>query len=155
MVRKGNPKNIQAIDDVCGVRAVAGLGTVEEAMFRGLSDKCVAGGKPPLEIVTCPPAPYSTAQRFPDTSNFESLSEMLAAIDWDGRRQVLAVELANRESRSVRTALQEVREAEMTEALGAEKGDGRRDGKGTSRVISGLGSLEPSETNRRSGTSRL
>jgi accessory colonization factor AcfC len=22
MVRKGNPKNIQAIDDVCGVRAV-------------------------------------------------------------------------------------------------------------------------------------
>jgi hypothetical protein len=81
MVRKGNPKNIQAIDDVCGVRAVAGLGTVEEAMFRGLSDKCVAGGKPPLEIVTCPPAPYSTAQRFPDTSNFESLSEMLAAID--------------------------------------------------------------------------
>ena len=81
MVRKGNPKNIQAIDDVCGVRAVAGLGTVEEAIFRGLSDKCVAGGKPPLEIVTCPPAPYSTAQRFPDTSNFESLSEMLAAID--------------------------------------------------------------------------
>ena len=81
MVRKGNPKNIQAIDDVCGVRAVAGLGTVEEAMFRGLSDKCVAGGKPPLEIVTCPPAPYSTAQRFPDTSNFESLFEMLAAID--------------------------------------------------------------------------
>jgi hypothetical protein len=60
MVRKGNPKNIQAIDDVCGVRAVAGLGTVEEAMFRGLSDKCVAGGKPPLEIVTCPPPPYST-----------------------------------------------------------------------------------------------
>jgi hypothetical protein len=44
MVRKGNPKNIQAIDDVCGVRAVAGLGTIEEAMFRGLSDKCVAGG---------------------------------------------------------------------------------------------------------------
>jgi hypothetical protein len=43
MVRKGNPKNIQAIDDVCGVRAVAGLGTIEEAMFRGLSDKCVAG----------------------------------------------------------------------------------------------------------------
>jgi hypothetical protein len=44
MVRKGNPKNIQAIDDVCGVRAVAGLGTIEEAMFRGLSDKCVADG---------------------------------------------------------------------------------------------------------------
>ena len=42
MVRKGNPKNIQAIDDVCGVRAAAGLGTVGEAMFRGLSDKCMS-----------------------------------------------------------------------------------------------------------------
>jgi hypothetical protein len=47
MVRKGNANNIQAIDDVCGVRAVAGLGTVEEAIFRSLSDKCVAGGKSP------------------------------------------------------------------------------------------------------------
>ena len=50
MVRKGNPKNIQAIDDVCGVRAVAGLGTVEEAMFRGLSDKCVGGGLDVLRV---------------------------------------------------------------------------------------------------------
>jgi polar amino acid transport system substrate-binding protein len=42
MVRKGNPKNIHSLDDSCGVRTAAGLGTVEEAMFRGLSDKCVA-----------------------------------------------------------------------------------------------------------------
>jgi polar amino acid transport system substrate-binding protein len=39
----------------CG--AAAGLGTVEEAMFRGLSDKCVAAGKAPLEIVTYPDRP--------------------------------------------------------------------------------------------------
>jgi len=57
MVHKGNPKNIHSIDDACGVRAAAGLGTVEEAMFRGLSDKCVAAGKPPLEIVTYPDRP--------------------------------------------------------------------------------------------------
>jgi len=57
LVRKGNPKNIHSLDDACGVRAAAGLGTVEEAMFRGVSDKCTAAGKPPLEIVTYPDRP--------------------------------------------------------------------------------------------------
>jgi len=57
IVRKGNPKNIHSLDDACGVRAAAGLGTVEYAMFSGLSDKCVAAGKPPLEIVTYPDRP--------------------------------------------------------------------------------------------------
>jgi polar amino acid transport system substrate-binding protein len=57
LVRKGNPKNIRSLDDACGVRAAAGLGTVEEAMFRGLSDKCTAAGKPALEIVTYPDRP--------------------------------------------------------------------------------------------------
>jgi polar amino acid transport system substrate-binding protein len=52
MVKKGNPKNIHSLDDACGVRAAAGLGTVEEAMFRGLSDKCLAAGKPAVELVT-------------------------------------------------------------------------------------------------------
>ncbi len=57
MVHKGNPKNIHSLDDACGVRAAAGLGTVEEAMFRGLSDKCVAAGKKPIELVTYPDRP--------------------------------------------------------------------------------------------------
>src|ERR1700730_7261114 len=52
MVKKGNPKNIHSLDHACGVRAAAGLGTVEEAMFRGVSDKCVAAGKPAVELVT-------------------------------------------------------------------------------------------------------
>jgi polar amino acid transport system substrate-binding protein len=52
MVRKGNPKGIHALDDVCGVSAEAGLGTVEEASFRKVSEKCVASGKPPVEILT-------------------------------------------------------------------------------------------------------
>jgi polar amino acid transport system substrate-binding protein len=52
MVKKGNPKNIHSLDEACGVRAAAGLGTVEEAMFREVSDKCVAAGKPTVELVT-------------------------------------------------------------------------------------------------------
>ena len=52
MVKKGNPKSIHSLDDACGVRAAAGLGTVEEAMFRKVSDKCVAAGKPAIDLVT-------------------------------------------------------------------------------------------------------
>ncbi len=52
MVRKGNPKHIHGLDDLCGLRAAAGLGTVEEASFRQTSAKCVAAGKPPIEIFT-------------------------------------------------------------------------------------------------------
>jgi polar amino acid transport system substrate-binding protein len=52
MVKKGNPKNIHSLDEACGVRAAGGLGTVEEAMFREVSDKCVAAGKPAVELVT-------------------------------------------------------------------------------------------------------
>jgi polar amino acid transport system substrate-binding protein len=57
MVQKGNPKHIMGLDDICGVRATAGLGTVEEAQFRQLSDKCVQNGKKPVEIVTFPDIP--------------------------------------------------------------------------------------------------
>jgi polar amino acid transport system substrate-binding protein len=57
MVQKGNPKHIMGLDDICGVRASAGLGTVEEAQFRQLSDKCVKDGKKAVEIVTFPDIP--------------------------------------------------------------------------------------------------
>jgi len=57
MVQKGNPKHIMSLADICGVRATAGLGTVEEAQFRQLSDKCVKDGKKPVEIVTFPDIP--------------------------------------------------------------------------------------------------
>jgi polar amino acid transport system substrate-binding protein len=57
LVQKGNPKKISSLDDVCGVRATAGLGTTEEAVFRDLSTKCVAAGKQPIEIVTFPDIP--------------------------------------------------------------------------------------------------
>ena len=57
MVQKGNPKHITSLDDVCGVRATAGLGTVEEAQFRQLSGKCVEAGRQQIEIVTFPDVP--------------------------------------------------------------------------------------------------
>lgn len=52
MVRKDNPKHIHALADTCGVRAAAGLGTVEEASLRDTSEKCVAAGKQPIQIFT-------------------------------------------------------------------------------------------------------
>jgi len=60
LVAKGNPKSIKSLDDVCGKRATAGLGTVEEAAFRDLSTKCVAAGKAEISIVTYPDLPGGT-----------------------------------------------------------------------------------------------
>jgi polar amino acid transport system substrate-binding protein len=60
LVAKGNPKNIKSLDDVCGMRATAGLGTVEEAAFRDVSKRCIAGGKTEVGIVTYPDLPGGT-----------------------------------------------------------------------------------------------
>jgi polar amino acid transport system substrate-binding protein len=60
LVAKGNPKSIKSLDDVCGMRATAGLGTVEEVAFRDLSKKCVAAGKKDISIVTYPDMPGGT-----------------------------------------------------------------------------------------------
>ena len=60
IVRKGNPKNILSVADTCGKRAAPILGTVEEKAFRDQSEKCVAAGKPSVEITTYPNAPATT-----------------------------------------------------------------------------------------------
>lgn len=52
VVRKGNPRRITGTDSICGLRAAAGLGTVEEASFRETSAACTAAGRRPLEIFT-------------------------------------------------------------------------------------------------------
>ncbi len=57
LVQKGNPKNIHAITDTCGIRAAAGVGTVEETLLRKTSDTCVTEGKGALEIFTYPDKP--------------------------------------------------------------------------------------------------
>jgi len=52
VLHKGNPKNIRSLDDLCGVRAVAGLGTVEVLLLTNLNQKCTEAGKPAIEINT-------------------------------------------------------------------------------------------------------
>lgn len=52
VVRKGNPKKVTGLDTICGLRAAANLGSVEEASFRRISADCVAAGKPALEVFT-------------------------------------------------------------------------------------------------------
>jgi len=57
MVKAGNPKGIKSMDDVCGNTAAAGVGTVEETTFKQQSDKCVAAGKQPIQLVDYPDIP--------------------------------------------------------------------------------------------------
>jgi polar amino acid transport system substrate-binding protein len=54
LVRKGNPKSIKSMADTCGVRAAAGLGTVEEAAFRDQSQKCTGAGKGAIQQASYP-----------------------------------------------------------------------------------------------------
>jgi polar amino acid transport system substrate-binding protein len=60
LVAKGNPKAIKSMADTCGLRATAGLGTVEENEFRDQSKQCVAAGKKPIDIVLYPDMPGGT-----------------------------------------------------------------------------------------------
>jgi polar amino acid transport system substrate-binding protein len=52
LLQKGNPKHINSLADICGVRALGGLGTIEAAMLQDISKKCSAAGKEPVDIVT-------------------------------------------------------------------------------------------------------
>src|SRR5712671_659610 len=52
LVVKGNPKNIHALGDLCGLTGTTTLGTTQEAMLRDASGKCVAAGKPAVNIIT-------------------------------------------------------------------------------------------------------
>jgi polar amino acid transport system substrate-binding protein len=52
LVAKGNPKNIHVLGDLCGLTATTTLGTTQEAMLRDASSKCVAAGKPAVNIIT-------------------------------------------------------------------------------------------------------
>src|SRR5213593_1492137 len=60
IVKKGNPKKIQGLADTCGLRAAPILGTVEEVAFKEQSAKCVAAGKPAIEVTPYPNAPATT-----------------------------------------------------------------------------------------------
>jgi polar amino acid transport system substrate-binding protein len=60
IVKKGNPKKIKDLGDTCGTRAAPILGTVEDAAFKEQSAKCVAAGKPAVEITPYPNAPATS-----------------------------------------------------------------------------------------------
>lgn len=60
IVKKGNPKGIKSVDDVCGKRAAPILGTVEDKGFQDASAKCVAAGKPAIQITPYPNAPATS-----------------------------------------------------------------------------------------------
>jgi len=60
LVKKGNPKKITSLADLCGLTGTAGLGTVEEAAMRDQSKKCVADGKKEINILTYPDIPSGT-----------------------------------------------------------------------------------------------
>jgi polar amino acid transport system substrate-binding protein len=79
LTKKGNPKNIHAVADTCGMSATAVLGTVEEAAFRDQSKKCVAEGKPEINILTGPDIPAST--RLMQTGRADLYMNDLALID--------------------------------------------------------------------------
>src|SRR5260221_641177 len=50
-------KTINAIGDLCGLAATTTLGTTQEAMLRDTNNKCVAAGKPAVNIITSPDMP--------------------------------------------------------------------------------------------------
>lgn len=54
LVRKGNPKTVRSIEDLCGHTAAAGVGTVEDAMLREQTKKCAEAGKKAINILTYP-----------------------------------------------------------------------------------------------------
>jgi len=60
IVKKGNPKKIKSVEDTCGTRAAPILGTVEDQGFKDQSAKCVAAGKPAIEITPYPNAPATS-----------------------------------------------------------------------------------------------
>ena len=60
IVKKGNPKRIKSIEDTCGMRAAPILGTIEDKAFQDASAKCVAAGKPAIQITPYPNAPATS-----------------------------------------------------------------------------------------------
>ena len=56
VVAKGNPKNINSRDDLCGMNVAVTLGGIQENYAREDSAKCEAAGKPAVNVMTLPTA---------------------------------------------------------------------------------------------------
>ncbi len=86
VLRKGNPKNIKSLADLCGVRALAGLGTVEALLLTNLTQKCATDGKPAIEINTYTDRPSAWQMIETDRADVVlSSTAMATAAAADGR----------------------------------------------------------------------
>jgi len=56
VVATGNPNNIQRQDDLCGLKVAVTLGGFQEGLAKEQAQKCVAAGKPAVEVLTFPTA---------------------------------------------------------------------------------------------------
>ena len=59
LVAKGNPNNVHALTDLCGLNATTQLGTTQEAMLREATSKCLAAGKPAVTLILSQDMPSS------------------------------------------------------------------------------------------------
>jgi polar amino acid transport system substrate-binding protein len=50
MVQKGNPQGVKGPDDLCGKGVAVNLGSSQEQFAKQQSEKCVAAGKPEVEL---------------------------------------------------------------------------------------------------------
>lgn len=51
LVQKGNPKNIQSTDDLCGLPIGVQDGTIEQGVLQSSSDNCLEQDKPAINII--------------------------------------------------------------------------------------------------------
>jgi len=51
LVQKGNPKNIQITDDLCGLAVGVQDGTIEQGVLQSSSDNCLEQDKPAIKII--------------------------------------------------------------------------------------------------------
>jgi polar amino acid transport system substrate-binding protein len=56
VVRKGNPSGIRGREDLCGRKVAVTLGGIQETYARQDAERCRAGGKPELTVMTFPTA---------------------------------------------------------------------------------------------------
>ncbi len=57
MVPKGNPRKLASLEDLCGLKVTAGLGTTQEVQLREASTACRSAGKAAIDILTAPDIP--------------------------------------------------------------------------------------------------
>jgi polar amino acid transport system substrate-binding protein len=62
LVQKGNPKNLQSTQDLCGANVAAGKGSLSEKLANEQAQKCKDAGKPQLKVLSFEDAAASTLQ---------------------------------------------------------------------------------------------